>query len=647
MRRRRAAGRTATLGGLSVLAGLAVLGGCAPDGGAREDRGAEAEGAGGGAGEALAPPVSALVRNQALHVPMRDGVRIAVDVWLPAGIESADRLPTMMRATRYWRARDEVGVPLEETSNFAEAERWNRAGYALVLVDGRGSGASFGIRRFELAEDEVADYGEVATWIASQPWSNGRVGAYGVSYAGNTAEMLAVNGNPAVKAVAPLFNDFDNFGHLIFPGGVLTVGFLEAWSNRTRMQDLNDICGLSDAVGAACDDVRSRVTGVKPVDADRDGSRLAAAVAEHEANTVPFEAALEYEFRDDPFGRYGETNVGHRRSPSGHLPQIEASGVAMFIRVGWQDAGTVNGALGRYNTISNPQQVFIGPWDHGARNDTDPFKPDDTPVDPGADARFEELVAFFDAHLKEDGSGSTPTEIHYYTLGADRWTRTETWPPDGFEDVRWYFREGGALSTEAPPADTGADRYAVDFSATTGTRNRWYTNGGGGDVVYGDRRAEDERLLTYTSAPLAADLEITGHPLLTLHLASTEADGAFIAYLEDVAPDGTVRYLTEGQLRGVMRAVTEEPPLYRKYGPHRSESRADALPLVAGEVAEISFDLWATSVLIRAGHRIRVALAGADADTFLRYPRDGAAPEWTVHRNRARPSGIVLPGKGG
>ncbi|WP_419163664.1 CocE/NonD family hydrolase [Candidatus Palauibacter sp.] len=594
-----------------------------------------------------ARPVSEPTRNQALHVPMRDGVRIAVDVWLPDGIQPGDRLPTMMRATRYWRARDEVGVPLEETSNFAEAERWNRAGYALVLVDGRGSGASFGIRRFELAEDEVRDYGEVADWIAEQPWSNGRVGAYGVSYAGNTAEMLAVNGSPAVKAIAPLFNDFDNFGHLIFPGGVLTVGFLESWSDRTRMQDLNDICGLSDATGPACDEVTRRVTGVKPVDADHDGSLLAAAVADHQANTVPFEAALEYEFRDDPFGRYGETNVGHRRSPSGHLPQIEASGVAMFIRVGWQDAATVNGTLGRYNTISNPQQVFIGPWDHGARNDTDPFKADDTPVAPDENAQFVELVAFFDAHLKEGGSGETPTEIHYYTLGADRWTRTEQWPPAGFDDVTWYFHEEGTLSTEAPATEAGDDRYAVDFTATTGTRNRWYTNGGGGDVVYGDRRVEDEKLLTYTSAPLATDLEITGHPVVTLQLASTETDGAFIVYLEDVAPDGTVRYITEGQLRGVMRAVTEDRPLYRKYGPHRSESRAEALPLVPGEVTELSLDLWTTSVLIRAGHRIRVALAGADADTFLRYPRDGAVPEWTVQRRAAYPSRIILPSRAG
>ena len=107
-------------------------------------------------------------------------------------------------------------------SNFAEAERFNGAGYALVLVDARGSGASFGMRRFELAEDEVRDYGEVVDWIIEQPWSNGRVGAYGVSYAGNTAEMLAVNMHPAVKAVARL--GF-SVGLSLLVGEVAAIGF--------------------------------------------------------------------------------------------------------------------------------------------------------------------------------------------------------------------------------------------------------------------------------------------------------------------------------------------------------------------------------------------------------------------------------------
>lgn len=582
-------------------------------------------------------------RNQALHVAMRDGVRIAVDVWLPEDLSPGTRIPTVLRATRYWRAQDRVDAVLEDVSNFGEAEDFNGAGYALVLVDARGSGASFGIRRFELAEDEVLDYGEIVDWIIDQPWSNGRVGAYGVSYAGNTAEMLAVNMHPAVKAIAPLFNDFDNFGHLIFPGGVLTVGFLENWSRRVQMMDLNDVCGLNDAEDEACDRLTNRVTGVKPVDADTTGALLAEAANEHTANTIPYESALEYEYRDDPFGPFGETHVGHRRSPSGHLPQIDSSGVAMFIRVGWQDAGTVNGALGRYNTISNPQQVFIGPWDHGASNDADPFLPSGQPVHPTKEAQFSEMIGFFDAHLKGSGSRETPTEVNYYTLGAGEWQRTEAWPPNGFQDETWYFGAEGRLSTEQPTAAQAVDLYTVDFTATTNTANRWYTNGGAGDVIYPDRAEEDKKLLTYTSAPMTSDVEITGHPVVTLHVTSTERDGAFIVYLEDVAPDGRVTYVTEGQLRALTRAVSDAPPLYRKYGPHRTELRSDASPLRPGEVAELTFDLWATSVLIKEGHRIRVAIAGADADTFLRYPRDGSVPELTLHRSSAYPSGIVLP----
>ena len=179
---------------------------------------------------------------------------------------------------------------------------------------------------------------------------------------------------------------------------------------------------------------------------------------------------------------------------------------------------------------------------------------------------------------------------------------------------------------------------------TTGRHNRWFTNnGGGGDVVYGDRREMDGRLLTYTSMPFDEDREITGHPVITLFVRSTHEDGLFIAYLEDVAPDGRVTYITEGQLRAVMRKISDEPPLYRKIGPHHSQLRADAMPFVPGEVAELNFELWATSVLIREGHRLRIAVAGADKDTFAHYPLDGGMPTITVERNARYPSRVSLP----
>ena len=364
-------------------------------------------------------------RNQALHVTMRDGVKIAVDVWLPEDLEDGQTLPALIHATRYWRAMQSAVPGIENDNRFEEAQRVNAAGYALVLVDARGSGASFGWRAYERSVEEAMDYGEVATWITEQPWSNQKIGSYGVSYAGNTAELLAINRHPAVKAVAPLFNDFDNFGHLAFPGGALAAGTLGRWGNRVNVMDQNDLCALRELEGEACDELKARWLGAKPVDADTDGEMLKQATAEHAKNVHPFQAALNYEFRDDPWGEDGVRNAGYLGSPSGHLDAIEESGVAMFVRSGWQDAATVNGTLGRYMTIANAQQVTIGPWDHGARNDADPFHPDDTPVSPTQDEQFAELIAFFDSYLKEDGGDPVESSISYYTLGADSWTTTK------------------------------------------------------------------------------------------------------------------------------------------------------------------------------------------------------------------------------
>ena len=582
-------------------------------------------------------------RNESLYVTMRDGVRIAIDVWLPEDLGDDENVPTLMQATRYWRAMQHTSGRVEDDNRYELANRVNEAGYAFVIVDARGSGASFGWRAYERSVEEATDYGEIVDWIIEQPWSDEQVGAFGVSYAGNTAELLAINRHSAVKAIAPLFNDFDNFGHLAFPGGAFTNGTLERWGTVVDRMDRNAICELRGVTGADCDALRKTWLGVKPVDEDLDGSLLRQAIDEHRQNVHVYEAAKNYQFRDDPWGDGGVVNAGYLGSPSGHLPAIEVSGVPMFIRAGWQDAATVNGTLGRYMTISNTQQVYIGPWDHGARRDADQFHADDTPVSPTRDEQYSQMFGFFDRYLN-DGGNPVESSISYYTLGADRWSSTTTWPPEGFEDETWFLGDGRSLSMQPPEAENGADEYKVDFEVTTGRHNRWFTNnGGGGDVVYGDRREMDNRLLTYTSEPFGEDREITGHPVITLFVRSTHEDGLFIAYLEDVAPNGRVTYITEGQLRAIMRKVSDEQPLYRKIGPHHSQLRADAMPLVPGEVAELNFELWATSVLIRKGHRLRIAIAGADKDTFAHYPLDGGLPTINVERNSRYPSRIVLP----
>jgi hypothetical protein len=208
---------------------------------------------------------------------------------------------------------------------------------------------------------------------------------------------------------------------------------------------------------------------------------------------------------------------------------------------------------------------------------------------------------------------------------------------------RLYFAEHNTLSTATPSGMSASDSYTVDFTASSGGQNRWATGFGGGDVVYPDRSTEDKKLLTYTSVPLDSDLEITGSPVLTIQVSSTTSDGAIHAYLEDVAPEGRVTYLDEGMLRVLDRGEVDPKILpYEPLGPAHSFLRTDAEPLIPGEPARIRFSLYATSVFLRKGHRIRVALAGADASDFQRYPAVGTAT-WTVYRNAPRASFVDLP----
>lgn len=589
-------------------------------------------------------------RNAAHAIVTRDGVRLAADVWLPADLHPGERIPAILTVTRYWRApamgplfRLRVLLGRERVPNLDLADAWNARGYALVLVDARGSGASSGSRPIEWSPAEVADTGEIIDWIARRPWSNGRVGATGVSYAGNAAELAALSRHAALRAVAPLYSDFDPLLHLAMPGGVDNAGFVEAWSAANLALDAGDVCALEGVRGPRCLAARLLVPGPKPVDGDHGGRLLRRAIDEHA--TLDLAAALATaDHRDDllPGSGLGVGDV----SPYGRLEALEAAAVPTLVRVGWLDAATADGALARFSSSDAPQRLVIGAWSHGGLNDVDPFRPPASWPEPRREAQFDELVAFFDAHLKGDApEDDPPRTIRYVTMNEGRWRTTTTWPPPEVAPRRLYLGAEGTLTDAPPVAAAEADRYLVDFTASSGATTRWHTNLGGGDVVYPDRRDEDAKLLTYTSAPLRRPLRLTGAPLLSLPLASTHIDGALHVYLESVAPDGRVTYLTEGILRLVHRA---DPGAALPYSPldprlpRRSFRRADAAPLVPGEVVRVELPLFSTSVRLEAGHRVRIAVAGHDASLFARYPAEGD-PELTVWRSAERPAWLELP----
>jgi len=588
---------------------------------------------------------SSVATRESVYVRMLDGTQIAIDVWLPVDREPGAQVPTILRATRYWRGYElgptgRVVAGLGMMNLDGEAMRWAREGYALIAVDVRGSGASFGQWDIIWSPQEIADLGEVVDWIVGQPWSNGRVGAYGVSYEGNTAELLTMTGHPAVKAVAPQFSDFDVHRQLLFPGGVYNRGFVDGWNEFTNGLDRNDPCALAAIVGQDCGSLRAVIAGVRPVDDTprlRGAAELVEAVASHRAVDLSgLAGAIEY--ADDPFGDTGLSLTDI--SPYALREPIENSNVPMYVWASWIDGVSAEGALSRFGTFTNPQKLILGAWSHGGEADADPFRPAGAARSPSMKTQFGKLVAFFDRFLKPIEFEEPTWDIAYYTLGESAWKTTDVWPPRGFETTTWWFGDGGSLRTVTPNEGGAADAYTVDWTASTGTMTRWHTNLTGGDIVYPDRASEDAKLLTYTSEPLAVDSEITGAPVVTLYVSSTHEDGAFHVYLEDVAPDGRVTYITEGILRAVHRAVTDPP--YATTSPFHSLERTDAQPLVPGDVAELQIGLYSTSVLIRAGHRIRIAIAGHDACMFERVP-DGGTPTIAVHRTEEFPSGVTLP----
>jgi putative CocE/NonD family hydrolase len=583
-------------------------------------------------------------QRESLYVEMRDGVRIAIDVWLPKSLEKGQRIPTILRATCYWRSYQygALGQIMEALGilpyDQQEGKHWTDAGYALVVMDVRGSGASSGRWEVIWSQEEIADMGEVVDWIVAQPWSNGKVGSYGVSYDGNMAEMLARLQHPAVKAVAPQYFDFDLYA-LVRPGGVLNRGFMEGWSDFHNRLVMNDVCAFVAAAQVDCEQIKSMMKGVRPVDGDPDGVQLAASVAEH-AHVDVHRIAREIEYRDDTWLSTGVT-LGEV-SPHSWKEDIEGSGVPIFAWASWLDSGIVDGVLAQYLTFRNPQTLIIGPWSHGGSYHADPFLPADAKVTLSLEEQFQMLVDFFDAYLKDGDHPAPESGIRYYTLGEGKWKTSQTWPPEGSSMQRWYLAPGNSVALQPPEVETTEDEYRVDWSTTTGESNRWFTSLFKEDVIYPDRAQEDAKLLTYTSQPVETDIEITGNPAVTLYLSTSESDGAVHVYLEDVAPDGRVTYITEGILRLANRAVKDSQGAYDPFAPYRSMERADAQPMEPGQVTEISLRLFATSVRISQGHRIRIAIAGGDASTFARVPEQGN-PVFTIYRNIPYPSFIDLP----
>lgn len=308
-------------------------------------------------------------------------------------------------------------------------------------------------------------------------------------------------------------------------------------------------------------------------------------------------------------------------SPYGLAKQIEHSAVPVMVWCGWLDANPCEGALIRYRMFSNPQVVVIGPLSHGGSFNVDPFATSYTPPAPPRDEQFKMEADFFERVLDREPPEKIESSIQYYTMGEGAWHTSKVWPPEGLTAERLYFAERNGLSALPPVATDGRELVHGRFHGV-----EWQADA-----------------LAYAVGRWRCG--ISGSRVLTLEMASTTSDGAIHAYLEDVSPEGRVTYLDEGVFRVIHHKEVDPKSLpYQPLGPAHRFLRTDAVPLTPGEPTTIRFSLFPTSLLLRKGHRVRVALGGTDASLFQRLPAEGT-PTWTVYREARRASFVELPGR--
>jgi len=571
----------------------------------------------------VAPPISR-------HVRMRDGCRLAMDVYLPEGDRPAGGVPAILVLTPYYRRFAVApGSDAEPTPNAARyRDAFVPYGYAVVVVDVRGTGASFGTRDGFRSPTEREDFREVADAIVAEPWSNGIIGATGISYLGAAALFLATTGHPAVKAIAPLFAVWNTWADHQYPGGVRMSELPHAYDRLMIGLDHDRRDILAETAYFGHPDYR----GPAPVDGD-DGTLVAEAVEEHRANFRMADFIGEFPFADSVLP-YDPTFGAFSFSPYHYADGIRPD-CAIYNVSGWMDgAGFANGSIVRHLTLANRQHLLLGPWDHGARTNVSPWRQATAAQFP-LDA---ELLRFFDTYLmgRDTGLGDE-APVHYFALHEEAWHAADAWPPLTGER-RLHLSADGSLGEAS---EGGTVRFRADYARGTGRNTRHERLAAIATTEYhADWRERIDGLPDFTSAPLEAPLEVTGHPVVNVTVSADQGDAVLFVYLSEVEAGGAVRYVTEGCLRALHRRLAEPDPRQVCSWPFRDFTRANAEPLSPGEPAVMRFALLPTSWRFAAGSRIRLSVAGADADHYVPIPH-GRPPRIAIHCGEA--SWLELP----
>jgi putative CocE/NonD family hydrolase len=508
-----------------------------------------------------------LERN--LLIELSDGATLAADLRLPV---ADGPHPTLVSYYPY-RKDDVIGAGYEHANSFLAGR-----GFATLLVDFRGLGGSSGIAADAMDASEAGDLQKLLAWTAAQPWCDGNVGMWGISYGGITSLRAAAAGSPHLKAIAPIFASTDVYHDWLYPGGCRNaMGALGIWGPMMLALQLAPPLH-ADPAGRWQRVWRERLDGARPY-------------------LLPW---FEHPARDD----YWAANA---------IP-VERIEVPTFLIGGWRDIFP-EAMVAAYERIPARKRLLVGPWLHTAP-DASPFVQVDY---------LEELAAFFGQWLRgEPDPGSPAVTVHVQGAG---WRHDDDWPVPG-ERLRLFLEAGGALVREPPAA--GTVEYAGD--PTVGAHAGLWDPLGTGLGLPLDQSPDDQRSLTFTSEPLPEPLEITGSPEAVVTVALDEGDElTLVVKLCEVAPDGRSSLVTTGWLQGSHRVSHRRPEAIPPGEPleYRVRLWATSYRVAAGSrlrvtVACADFPrIWPT----RTNPRIRVLTGASAVDIPVASPSGIDAPD--------------------
>jgi putative CocE/NonD family hydrolase len=602
----------------------------------------------------------AVSRTNDVPVQMADGTVLRADVATPADPTThqpaAGPFPVLLTMSPY--GKDTAGQL--NSSAIGLDTYFVKRGYIDVVVDVRGAGNSGG--HFTLFDPkQTADGVALVHWAAGLPHSTGEVGMHGASYLG-IDQMLtagAVGPNSPLKAIFPIVSANEVYRDTAFMGGIPDAEFDAAYLGA-----LLPVIDILDPVAAALLDPKNLL-----------GS--AQALLTHLSDVLNYNAEfLLQTFFGGPDSY--DTAYWQVRSPGSVLDQIVANGIPAYLVGGEYDlfqrgeplnfAGLQNAWSGRPSSapmlagqsVTGRYQLLDGPFTH---------------LSAAIGTTMDELqLEWFDTWLKgaDTGMGQTPTPLHYYDLGTGHYANTTTYPLTGTSPTTLYFsgarsgsapsRNDGTLTASAPTSASGADTVnwlPVGSSICDRSIDQWsmgvlsLVTGGG---LASTPCLQDDRLgqtgptaLTYTTAPFAQARTLAGPISATIYASAKTPETEWVVNVEDVAPDGVSKPLTQGALLGSLRAV-DASRSWQVGGssllPYHPYTKASAVPVTKGAVTRYDVEVFPTYSTIAAGHRLRVTIDTTDFPHLVPTPPQLAklfGGVYQVQRTAAAPSAITVP----